>query len=72
MLRLGVGIRAVFGQRGKDLLLLYSRAKPLGGLTCFEADFQGGSGSCMLQNRKNERMKERKKKKKGVVKDIQK
>ena len=30
------------------------------GLTCFGADFQGGSGSCMLQKRKKERKKEKK------------
>ena len=64
MLRLGVGVRAVFGQRGKDLLLLYSRAKPLGATDVLWGGFLGRFGIVHAAKQK-ERKKERKKKRSG-------
>lgn len=61
-MRLGVGIRAVFGQRGKDLLLLYSRVKPLGTTDVLWGLREGCSGGFGIVHA--EKKKERKKEKK--------
>ena len=55
-----LGLGWFFGQRGKDLLLLYSRAKSLGGtdvLWGLREGFLGDSGSCMQKNKKYNKKK---------------